>query len=111
MGTDDEVDGMLIHKEKCFLADKMVKIKAHVKHLQFPGFAGSDFAVEDWWDRVFGKSWMFADGNPAAIVYALRTGTAAYDIPIDDEVLYGHTLDHFGHLVHITEIEIPEDSK
>lgn len=93
-----------MHKEPSPLAGKTVKIKAHVTHPQNPNFGGSDYRVEDWNDRVIGKSWMYADGNPAALVYAMRTGTASHEVPIDDEVLYGK-VGSFGHLVHISEIE------
>lgn len=59
------------------------------------------YEIEDWWDRVSGGSWMYADGNPAALKYALRS---AGRTPIDDEVVYGK-VGPFGHLVHVTEIK------
>lgn len=65
-----------MHKEMSKLAGKTVKI---VKG----EFAGQEYRVEDWWDRVYGKSWMDSNGNPAALEYALRK------VPFDDEVLYG----------------------
>jgi hypothetical protein len=61
-----------------------------------------DYRVEDWWDRVSGGSWMDAVGNPACLGYAIRASVAG--LPTDDEVLYGHTPDGLGHLVHISEI-------
>lgn len=60
-----------------------------------------EFRVEDWWDRLLGKSWMDCDGNPAALIYALRNGMAR--LPFDDEVIYGK-IGPFGHLVHVSEI-------
>lgn len=63
---------------------------------------GHQFVIEDWWDRVSGGSWMFADGNMAAMKYALRG--AVYQLPIDDEVLYGHGLTGLGDLVHLSEV-------
>jgi hypothetical protein len=86
------------------LAGKTVKIRKDAAHLQVPGFGGSEYRVEDWWDRVSGVSWMFAKGNPAALVYAMRSSMQAYDVPIDDEVVHGK-IGPFGHLVHICEIE------
>ena len=83
------------------MAGKTVKIKPNVKHFQVPDFGGSDFVVEDWWDRLTGVSWMFSDGNPACLVYAIRS----VGLPIDNEVLYGK-VGHFGHLVHISEIDL-----
>ena len=47
---------------------------------------------------------MVCDGNPACLVYAMRSATQDQDIPLDDEVLYGK-IGSLGHLVHISEIE------
>jgi hypothetical protein len=62
---------------------------------------GDDFRVEDWWDRVSGSSWMGANGNPACIKYAIRSGRA--HIRADDEVVYGK-VGWFGHLIHASEL-------
>lgn len=59
--------------------------------------------IEDWWDRVAGGSWMDANGNPAALVYAMRSGLAG--LPIDDKVLYGKDCQGFGHLLHVSEVK------
>lgn len=56
-----------------------------------------EYRIEDWWDRLTGGSWMYAEGNPACLAYAIRT---AGRTPIDDEVVYGD-----GMLVHVTEIK------
>lgn len=96
----------MIHTESSPLAGKTVKIRAGRTHPHVTDFGSSDYVVEDWWDRVAGKSWMFCDGNPACLVYALRDPIG---LPMDDEVLYGH-IGNFGHLVHISEIE-PADGK
>jgi hypothetical protein len=95
---------MIIHETKSDLAGKTVKIKKNVKHFQFPDFGGADIVIEDWLDRVMGQSWMYCDGNPACMVYALRT-VSKKNIPMDNDVLYGHTKNGLGHLVHMTEIE------
>lgn len=94
----------MLHKEKSPLAGQVVKVKQNVKHPQIDSFGGSDFEVEDWWDRVAGKSWMVCDGNPACLIYAMRTGFGKEAIPNDDEVLYGK-IGHLGHLIHISELE------
>ena len=96
----------MIHKKESNLAGKTVKIKRGIVHPQVGNFGGSDFIVEDWWDRVNGTSWQHAVGNPAALIYALRTGMSPKHTPLDDEVLYGKTPDGLGHLVHITELEL-----
>lgn len=58
--------------------------------------------VEDWWDRVGGISWMFSNGNPAAMIYALRSAFA--ELPLDDEVVYGKDETGLGHIVHVSEL-------
>lgn len=57
--------------------------------------------IEDWWDRVSGESWMNSNGNPAALIYGLRTGVVG--LPLDDEVIYGK-IGSLGHLIHTSEI-------
>jgi len=94
----------MIHTNQSELAGKTVKIKQDVKHFQQPDFGGSDYRVEDWWDRIAGKSWRDCNGNLACIVYGIRAGMAYPSIPSDDEVLYGK-VGVLGHLVHISEIE------
>jgi len=83
---------MLIHEKKSNLAGKHVKIKK----------LGS-ILIEDWWDRLVQKSWMGMTGNPACLEYTVRI--SLLNVPLDDEVLYGHTEDGLGHLIHISEIE------
>ena len=56
--------------------------------------------VEDWWDRVAGRSWREMTGNPAALNYAGRIHST---VPADDEVLYVK-LGGYGHLIHISEV-------
>jgi hypothetical protein len=63
--------------------------------------AGETFRVEDYWDRLTGGSWMFAEGNFASIQYALRSAQSG--LPIDDEVVYGK-IGALGHLVHVSEL-------
>ena len=93
-----------MHDKPSKLAGKTVKIKNDVTHPQVNDFGGSEYHVEDWWDRVAGKSWMDCNGNPACMVYAIRTGLSNEEVPTDNEVLYGK-VGNFGHLVHVSEIE------
>ena len=97
--------GEMIHSERSVLAQQKVRIKEWVKHPQSQSFGGSEILIEDWWDRVGTCSWMVAKGNPACLIYAMRTGLSERLIPTDDEVLYGHTSNGLGHLIHISEIE------
>jgi len=57
--------------------------------------------IEDWWQNLFGKSWMDADGNPAALKYAIRV--AMEKLPMNNEVLYGK-VGGSGHLIHVSEL-------
>ncbi|MFI6819764.1 hypothetical protein ACIBJE_02280 [Micromonospora sp. NPDC050187] len=79
------------------MAGQTVRIRADVAEL-----GGLEYRVEDWWINVAGISWMVAEGNPAALTYAIRSACAG--LPTDDEVLYGK-VGHLGHLVHVSEIE------
>jgi hypothetical protein len=68
-----------------------------------PGeLAGRQFRIEDWWDHVSGTSWRDADGNPAALQYAVRA--MVQGLPANDDVVYGK-VGALGYLVHVTEVE------
>lgn len=85
---------MIIHNEPHALAFKVVTISSGE-------FAGREYQVEDWWDRVAGKSWMSFDGNPACLDYAIRSAQAGK--PLDDKVVYGK-IEGLGKLVHISDL-------
>jgi hypothetical protein len=93
----------MIHREPHPLAGQEARIRPNVRHPQYPTFGGSEFRVEDWWDRVDGRSWMDCVGNPACLVYAMRAGTTG--LPTDNEVVYGKGPGGFGSLVHVSELE------
>ena len=54
--------------------------------------------IEDWWDRIAGKSWGVCDGNPACLDYAFRCSRIT---GFDDEVIYGK-VGGSGKLVHVS---------
>lgn len=81
------------------LAGETVAVKL-TGHPQI-GEGPHEYKLLDWWDKLTGGSWMFADGNPAALIYAMRSGMN--EMPLDNEVVYGH-IGGFGHIVHVTEI-------
>lgn len=89
--------GRAFHTEASPLAGKTVKVKAGVAEI-----GGRELRVEDWWDRVAGRSWQVCSGNPACIGYAVRAGMSG--LPTDDEVVYGK-VGPLGFLVHLSEIE------
>ncbi len=81
------------------MAGKTVKVKPAAP---WDGLVdGAEYRVEDWWQNVYGQSWMIAQGNPAALIYALRSATGG--LPTDEEVLYGK-VGSFGYLVHVSEV-------
>lgn len=88
-----------MHDQPHPLAGSTLKVRTP-DHFQL-GEGPHAFELEDWWDRLTGGSWMSAEGNPAALVYAMRSGMSG--LPIDDEVVYGK-IGPFGHLVHVSEI-------
>ncbi len=95
----------MLHTTKNKFAGKTVKLKPNIDHPQVEnGLGGKEYRVEDWWDRVGNGSWMHANGNPACIVYAMRSAFTKPPLPVDDEVLYGK-VGLLGHLIHISEIE------
>lgn len=91
-----------MHTESHPLAGKTVKIVFQAPHFQLEGLE-HEYTIEDWWDKLTGKSWMVSDGNPAAVVYAMRTGLSGKNFPLDNEVVYGK-IGSLGHLVHVSEL-------
>jgi hypothetical protein len=93
----------LIHPEPHPLAGKtvMVQLAKDAPHFR----TGEQYTVEDYWDRVTGSSWLTANGNPAAMHYAMRSGLG--QLPMDDEVVYGKDGRGLGHLVHVSELPCP----
>lgn len=90
-------------------AGKKVKVKEGVgKGLQVDDMSGMDFVIEDWCENVLGCSWMNANGNPAAMEYAIRIAENGQnnDVPIfSNDVVYGK-IGGFGHLFHINELNL-----
>lgn len=66
---------------------------------------GAQFTVQDWWDRVAGRSWNATQLNLTQLRptmhYAIRV--AYCDLPIDDDVVYG-TIGEVDYLIHNSEI-------
>lgn len=87
--------------EKSKLAGKTVKLKINKEYENAK--TGAEYRVEDWWINVSGgQSWMDCNGNPACMIYGMRSGVAG--LPIDDKVLYGK-IDGAGYLIHESELE------
>jgi len=89
-----------MHQEKHPQSGETVKVKFKTRHPQLEDVE-HEYRIENWWDNIAPQSWMFSDGNPACLIYAMRV--AVDDLPLDDEVIYGK-IGAFGHLVHISEV-------
>jgi hypothetical protein len=99
-----------MHTDNHPLAGKTVLLNDtaadNVRNIVVPG---ARYRIEGWWDQLTGRSWMFSDGNWAAMHYGMRSGMRDDPLPNDDEVLYGH-IGAFSHLVHVSELgEVVED--
>lgn len=95
-----------MHTESHPLAGQTVLLKTSTSpatHQPDEPAENIEFRIEDWWDKLTGGSWKYADGNPAALKYALRIGLSDNPPPADDEVVYGK-IGAFGHIVHTSEL-------
>ena len=93
-----------MHKKAHPFAGQVVRLKENIgRFIDRTQAGGVEFQVEDWGDRVLGGSVWNANGNPAAMEYAMRTALRG-GIPIDDCAVYGK-VDGYGHFVHDSEIE------
>ena len=89
----------MVHNDSHPMAGKTVALKCKSGEWE----VGQEYRVEDWWDKISGSSWMFAQGNPACLKYAMRSGFAKPPLPTDDEVVYGK-IGGLGHLIHVSEL-------
>ena len=89
-----------MHQTKHPLAGKTVRLKKSIIDIQ--GLAGKEYRIEDWWDRLDGKSWQDYEGNFACLHYSARR--LMNNLPMDDEVVYGK-VGILGHIIHVSEIE------
>lgn len=99
---------MTTHPQPHPLAGQTVKLR--LSSLEYDGWdiaSGDLFQVEDYWDRLTGGSWLYANGNPACLDYAVRL--ACSGLPLDDEVVYGKVRG-LGYLVHVTELDAPSEA-
>lgn len=84
-------------REQSPLANKTVII--HPRNEYQGVVQDAHFEIEDYWENVAGKSWMVSEGNPACLIYAMRS----VGLPIDNEVIYGK-INGFGYLIHESEL-------
>lgn len=53
---------------------------------------------------------MDSNGNPAAMMYAIRTGSQDFNVPIDNEVVY-RKIGLLGYLFHVSELILPKEGE
>ena len=98
-------------RERFKYAGETVKIKSGVGcGIQCGDMSGKDFTVEDWCENVMRCSWMKANGNPAAIEYAIRHSACGENnnVPLlSNDVVYGK-IGSLGHLFHVNELVFPD---
>lgn len=89
-------------REQHLMAGKTVLLNPRLMNgIPYPDLAGQKAWVEDWWVNVAGVEWGFAQGNPAAMMYGLRSGFSG--LPTDNEVVYVK-VGGLGYIVHQTEL-------
>jgi hypothetical protein len=91
----------VIHAERHPLASQVVVLNARAEDHTGRVIPGEEFEIEDWADRLWGKSWMEMTGDEAARHYAIRSAHGR--MPIDNEVVYGHIEGECA-LVHASEL-------
>lgn len=88
----------MVHDEPSPLSGTTVKL-IH-RDIYRGGFVS--FTVDTWWDRVQNTTWS-ESRHHLALTYAGRR--QSYNLPEDDNVLYGFLADGSECLVHVSEIE------
>jgi len=69
---------------------KKYKVKGSSEYFKKKyGTSNPEIRVEDTDENIWGKSWMVMDGNPAAIIFAMRTGTEGIKAPLTETVYCG----------------------
>lgn len=91
---------MSIHEEPHPQAGQEVTVQLRVSP-EAQAMLPMTATITDYWDRIYGKSWMFSEGIPMALDYALRSGNNG--LPIDDDVV-SVKINGRDELVHVTEL-------
>lgn len=99
---------MKIHQAKSPLAGRTLRIKATARHHLYTNFAGAEFVVTDWADRIYGQS-VYAWTYPPmeVLVYIARWSRyLAGHVPVgqEDELLVGTIMGNKA-IAHISEVE------
>ena len=90
---------LVVHEKESPLSGTTVKLVHHDR--VFRGELAS-FTVGDWWDRIQNTSWKNST-DVLAVNYTWRR--KLFNLPDDDNVLYGRLSDGLEKLIHVSEIE------
>lgn len=87
--------------------NKEYKIIGHSEYFKKKyGTSNPTIIIEGEHKRIFGGWWGMKEGNPACLLYAMRS--ASEDLPTDspnDDVVYYGKIGILGELVHINELK------
>jgi hypothetical protein len=90
--------------------DRKYKIRGKSKYfLEKYGMNNPVIEIEDLWINVSGESWMQSNGNPACLLFAIRTGLSGEKYSYSDDKVYYGKIGGMGELV--CEDELEEISK
>ncbi|GAB3550664.1 hypothetical protein [Spirosoma fluminis] len=90
----------MIHETPSPLAGKTVQIKSYVSE-----YGGQILEVEDWWDRIAGRSWVESEDRPETRIYPFRAGFER--LTPDNDVVFGSIGDN-KLLMHLSELVTDE---
>lgn len=88
----------MVHNEESPLSGETVRL---IHHDRLRGGSVA-YLVGDWWDRIQGTRWSESTDH-LALDYAGRR--QFYNLPDDDNVLYGRLADGSEKLIHVSEID------
>lgn len=96
-------------REKFEYAGCTARLKPGVGHdISGRELSGETFEIEDWFENVVGCSWMGANGNPTALIYAVRSAKFGENNgvhPFSNDVVYGK-VHGMGFAFHINELDV-----
>jgi len=87
------------------IKNQIYKIKGNSKYFKNKyGTSNPEIKIEGTDKEALGHSWMIADGNPAAMLFAMRSGLEGLAFDSQTQVYYGK-IDGLGELVYESELE------
>lgn len=92
----------MTHTDPHPLAGRTVTVNPAARMSTHPDTTPFAYRIDDWNDRIFGRSWGAMEGHAASLAYAVRAADG--NLPFDNEVVYGKDDAGRGHLIHVSEI-------